>query len=102
MHATLPRPVNQCTAGSATAQFTILVDGEPCDVRATQVWTIEEVLEFDQHFDENMAGLNPQDMNAARLVADVLDSRMIAPPRPRRRRQRPLSSRAMFFSSARG
>ena len=102
MHATLSRPATQSAASSASAQFTIHVDGEPCTVRAAQVWTIEEVLEFAQQFDGDIAGPHPLDTSEARLVADVLESRMIAPPRPRRRRQRPLSSRAMFFSSARG
>jgi hypothetical protein len=102
MNATLPCHATRPTSPSAATQFTIQLDGEPCVVRATQVWTIEEVLEFAQQFDEAGAGPHPQDMSEAHLVADVLDSRMIAPPRPRRRRQRPLSSRAMFYSSARG
>lgn len=102
MHATLPRAANPSAARCAAAEFTIHVDGEPCTVRAAHVCTIEEVLDFDQQFDEHMAGLTPQDAAAARLVADVLDSRMIAPPRPRRRRERPRSSRAMFYSSTQG
>jgi hypothetical protein len=35
-----------------------------------------------------------------RLIADLLDSRMIAPPRSQRRRQRHVSSRAMFYGVA--
>jgi hypothetical protein len=35
-----------------------------------------------------------------RTIADLLDSRMIAPPRPLRRRQRPVSSRAVFYGAA--
>ena len=102
MNATLPCHANRLPSPAAATLFTIQVDGEPCVVRATQVWTIEEVLEFAQQFDEADAGPHPQDTDEAQLVADVLDSRMIAPPRPRRRRQRPLSSRAMFYSGARG
>lgn len=94
MHATLPCPATR----SAADRFTILVDGAACAVRAARVWTIEEVLEFEQQFDGDLSDMQPGD---AGLVADVLDSRMIAPPRSRHRRQRPLSSRAVFYSSGR-
>ena len=36
------------------------------------------------------------------IIADLLDSRMIIPPRPRRRRQRSVSSRAVFFGTSAG
>jgi hypothetical protein len=60
---------------------------------------IAEVLGFEQEMEGGVADLagNAADRN---LIADLLDSRMIAPPRPVRRRQRPVSSRAMFFSTA--
>jgi hypothetical protein len=35
----------------------------------------------------------------AGTLADLLDSRMIAPPRPRRRRDRAISSRALFYAA---
>ena len=33
-------------------------------------------------------------------LLDLVDSGMIAPPRPRRRRERPVSSRAVFYQQA--
>ena len=64
---------------SATTPRFITVGGRECMVRVTPVSPIAEVLEFDDEFE---AG-EPVD---ARMVMDLLDSRMIAPPRPRRRR----------------
>jgi hypothetical protein len=36
----------------------------------------------------------------AEMLVDLLASRMIAPHRPRRRRERAVSSRAMFYAGA--
>lgn len=72
-----------------------VADGE-CVLRAAAVWPIPEVLDLEGQFepgsDATQRFLDPC------LAADVLDSRMIAPPRPRRRRERTVSSRAMFYA----
>lgn len=75
-------------------RYTIDVGGTPVTVRAATIWPIPEVLDHAEAID----GLLPDPAAAADLVADLHDSRMIVPPRPRRRRQRPLSSRALFYA----
>lgn len=78
-----------------TQRYTIRVgDGEQF-VRATAVWPIPEVLDLEIHFEP---GSDAAARGGESLVADLLDSRMIAPPRPRRRRERAVSSRAVFYA----
>ena len=76
----------------AAMPFFMTVGNRQCVVRVTPVCPISDVLEFDDEFD----GIDAID---ARMVADLLDSRIITPPRPRRRRERSVSSRAVFFSA---
>jgi hypothetical protein len=71
--------------------YVISVGDRECVVRVTQVCPIAEVLGFEDEF-ENVEACD------ARMIADLLESRMIAPPRPRRRRERAVSSRAMFYT----
>jgi len=88
----------------ATPQrFVIRVGSADCEVRARAIEPIATVLGFEEEMDM-AAGLIDLggDLEgcvggAAGTVADLLESRMIAPPRPRHRRQRAVSSRAMFF-----
>jgi hypothetical protein len=66
------------------------------------VWPIPEVLELESQLEP---GSDPAARASTRnlerdLIADVLASRMIVPPRPRRRRQRAVSSRAVFYAGA--
>lgn len=79
-------------------RYSLKVGDTECIVRAAAVWSIPEVLDLEHQFepgsDATHRSLDPS------LVADVLDSRMIAPPRPRRRRERAVSSRAMFYAAA--
>ena len=80
--------------------FAVNVDGETCTVRGAMVWPIAEVLDYEQQLDGLAAGTFV-DGNAeidATLIADVLDSRMITPPRPQRRRQKAVRSRALFYA----
>lgn len=93
MHATTCRDTNH-TASSATL-LAMRVDGETCTVRATTVWPIAEVLGFEAQMETSGfvdAGID------ADFVAAALDSQMIAPPRPRRRRERMVASRAAFYA----
>ncbi|MFM7245377.1 MAG: hypothetical protein ACKO40_14565 [Planctomycetaceae bacterium] len=71
------------------------IAGETCTVRATTVWPIAEVLDFERQFDD--VGMLQGDAADADLVIDALESQMIAPPRPGRR-QRTVSSRALFYA----
>jgi hypothetical protein len=94
MNATSHQPHRTLSLSSAT-RYVIRVGGCDLAVRGFPLSPIDEVLGFEDEF-ENLAG-DPAD---ASLVADMLESRMIAPPRPRRRRDRAVSSRAAFYAPA--
>lgn len=86
----------------ASTPFVVTVGSEECVVRAAMICSIPEVLGFEEEMD--VAGGMHADLLAAAafdsgLIADLLDSRMIAPPRARRR-ERAVSSRAMFYAPA--
>ena len=80
---------------SATTCVTLKVAGTECLLRATTVWPIHEVLEVEA---EMLLAAGGHEAAEGELLLDLLDSRMIAPPRPRRRRERPVSSRAVFYA----
>lgn len=82
---------------AASTRFVMQVAGTDCTVRATTIWPIHEVLEVEAEMVLAAGGREAGDLD---LIADLLDSRMIAPPRPRRRRDRPVSSRALFYVAA--
>jgi hypothetical protein len=87
------------TVAPATANrhlLTTQIDGDCVTVRATAVWPIAEVLDFERHLDDTVDMLGPGEADKD-LILDALDSRMIAAPRPGRR-QRMVSSRAMFYA----
>ena len=94
MHATSTQ-IQQMTFRIPVGQYVIRVGGCDLAMRGFPLSPIHEVLGFEDEF-ENMTG-DPID---AGLVADMLESRMIAPPRPRRRRDRAVSSRAAFYTPA--
>lgn len=80
-----------------TREYSIKVGDAECIIRAATVWPIADLLDLESHFEP---GTDAADHgHEASLVADVLDSRMIAPPRPRRRRERAVSSRAVFYAA---
>lgn len=80
----------------------VTVGGEACAVRVTSLLSIPEVLGFEDEMQLMSAGVDGDVPAAddAQAIADLLESRMIAPPRPRRRRERAVSSRAVFFHAA--
>jgi len=84
------------SAPSVTQRFSIKVGEAERIVRAATVWSIPEVLDLESQFEP---GSDATDRREPGLAADVLDSRMIAPPRPRRRRERAVSSRAVFYAA---
>ena len=93
MHATTCRDTVHTAPTSAL--LAMRVDGDMCTVRATTVWPIAEVLGFEAQLETSGfvdAGID------ADFVAAALDSQMIAPPRPRRRRDKLVASRAAFYA----
>lgn len=87
-----PRPAR----GIFGTVFTLRVAGHDCGVRSQPVCPIDELLGFEDEVDsaDGHAG-DPA------LLADLLESRMIVPPRPRRRRERAVSSRAALYAPSR-
>ena len=84
--------------------FVVMVGDDPCTVRATGVCPIADVLsapEAERLGWEEMAALGVIDADDDSGEARVFGGGMISPPRLRRR-QRSLSSRAMFFAGPRG
>lgn len=84
-------------------RFLAEVGGETQAIRAAAIWPIAEVLgcedEMAAAYGAVGAGRCPG--GDADLLRDVLDSRMIVPPRPRRR-GRSVSSRAVFYQASEG
>lgn len=94
MNATTHRHAAPSLPGTRQILQTRIAD-ETLTVRATTVWPIAEVLDFERQLDD--AGMLIDDAADAELVVDALESQMIALPRPGRR-QRTVSSRAMFYA----
>ena len=102
MNATTTSVTAAAAAGSApgaTTRYVVNVGDSQCEIRARTIALISEVLGFEQEMDESVTDLD-ETPSASRTIADMLDSRMIAPPRWHRRRQRPVSSRAMFYGTS--
>lgn len=81
-------------------RYSMKVGNVECVVRAAEVWSIPEVLDLKGSFEPGMDVTDPVLDDA--ILADLLSSRMIAPPRPRRRREKSVSSRAIFFAPSAG
>ena len=84
--------------------FVVMVGDDPCTVRATGVCPIADVLavpEAERLGWEEMEAIGVIDALDRAEEPDSLGGGMIAAPRLRRR-QRAVSSRAMFFSGPRG
>jgi len=79
-------------------RFTVKVGETECLLRAAAVWPISDVLELESQLEPGSEATGER--IDAELVAQFLDCRMIPPPRPRRRRQRAVSSRAVFYATA--
>ncbi len=87
------------SGGSEATRYVVTVGETPCEVRARTIAMIAEVLGCEQEMEGEVEDLVGPAADR-HLIADLLDSRMIAPPRPIRRRQRSVSSRAMFYGTA--
>jgi hypothetical protein len=81
------------------ARFAVRVGADWSPIRAATIWPIADVLAAEAGFAAPQADPEPSPETAERLVLDLIDSGMIAPPRPRRRRERPVSSRAVFYQA---
>jgi len=80
----------------AATRFAVRVGSEWSPIRAATIWPIADVLAED-----GSPAVTAGDAAAeARLVLDLIDSGMIDPPRPRHRRERRVSSRAVFYQAA--
>jgi len=101
--ATAPTP----KALGSVQTFSFQVGEQQCAVRATAISSISEVLGFAEEMEMTAAGLFKTDLDCvtkmdAELIVDLLNSQMISPLRPRRRRERSVSSRAMFYAQENG
>ena len=82
----------------AEGRYTVRVGADQSPVRAAMVWPIADVLEADSELQSALAA--PAASAFTGTVLDLVDPGMIVPPRPRRRRERPVSSRAIFYQGA--
>jgi len=87
------------SAVGAATRYVVTVGETRCEVRGREIAMISEVLGFEQEMEMSLLDLEGIEPDHD-TIADLLDSRMIAPPRTHRRRQRPVSSRAMFYAAA--
>ncbi|MFM8735726.1 MAG: hypothetical protein ACKOC8_11085 [Pirellulales bacterium] len=93
MHTTTCR--DSVRHAQTTPLLSMQIDGETCSVRSTTVWPIAEVLGFEAQLETAcMVGCGID----AEFVTAALESQMIVPPRPRRRRERTVASRAAFYA----
>jgi hypothetical protein len=93
MHADPTATKNRfSSASTSTVPHVIRVHGDDCIVRISAFQPIADVLGFEQE-------LEASELADADTITDLLESRMITPPRPRRRRDRVVSSRAMFYAA---
>ena len=87
-------------AGPA-GQFVIHVAGEPLPIRAVAIWPIADVLSADDQVDalrcDGTIAADAGTVSDTAVLADLMESLLIAPPRPRHRRERLVSSRAAFY-----
>lgn len=81
-------------------RYSMKVGTVECVVRAAEVWPIPDVLDLEGSFEPGMDATDP--ILDDEILSDLLASRMIAPPRPRRRREKSVSSRAVFFAPSAG
>lgn len=90
-------PAAAAAPSGAAQRFVIRVGDAECAVRVRAIEPIAAVLGFEEEMDMAAGLIDHGGGATAGMVADLLESRMIAPPRPRHRRQRAVSSRALFF-----
>lgn len=85
--------------GTTAHRMVINFGGADCEIRVRPILPIDELFGYEEQLE--LPGEPAATDSTAATVADLLDSRMISPPRSRRRRQRPVSSRALFYGQGR-
>jgi len=105
MNATGTITSTNASAAGASDRYIVNTATGACEVRARAIAPIAEVLGFEAEMDVAAGGwIDASTLLGGAadgdLIADLLDSRMIAPPRPRHRRQRSVSSRAVFYGTS--
>lgn len=73
-------------------------------LRGLPVWPITDLLDCDDQYDAALAVQTPDEVRTGAdldpsVLDDIIASRLIAPPRPRHRRERAVSSRAIFYQA---
>jgi hypothetical protein len=100
----MPCPTTESARSATTFPNVIRISSDAGDtVRCLPVWSIAEVLDFDDQVDAVLAVTHPTEGPTPGvdpgLLDDLIASRLIAPPRCRRRRDRAVSSRAVFYQA---
>lgn len=85
---------------SVVQPYVLRIGNEECTVRAAAICSIAEALEAVDGQAAVCAGAWGVDACDEAVVADLLASRMIVAPRRHRRRDRAVSSRAVFYAAA--
>lgn len=99
----------RCTATVTTHRpspfaTAVVVDVDGTVVRGLPIWSITDLLDCDDQVDAAFAVSDTSgDQAEAALdpgtLDDIISSRLIAPPRRRHRRDRAVSSRAVFYQA---
>ena len=99
---TAPAANHRCFASAGCTVFAATISGTTHLVRAVPVWPIDEVLTIEDqlHAPESPDHAAGMPLDAA-LMHDLTESRLIAPLRSRRRRDRGVSSRAALLQATR-
>lgn len=84
----------------AVQQYVMRVGNEECTVRAAMICSIAEALEAVDEQAALLAGAWGAEPCDEAMLADLVASRMIAAPRRHRRRDRAVSSRAVFYAAS--
>lgn len=99
---TTPAASHRGFAAGGCTVFTATISGTTHRVRGVPVWPIDEVLAIEDqlHASESVDHAARMPLDAA-LMHDLTESRLIAPLRSRRRRDRGVSSRAALLQTTR-
>lgn len=87
-------------AGACTL-FAATINGASHMVRGIAVWPIDEALVLEEQIHGGLVDRESALPLDTALMHDLTASRLIPPPRPRRRRDRAVASRAALFQAAR-
>lgn len=92
------------SAAKGFDRYVVKTASAACQIRVRAIAPIADVLGFEAEMDAAAGADGPLQAGGDYVdgvtIADLLDSRMIAPPRPRRRRQRFVCSRAVFYGAS--